>query len=67
MSNLIINDNGVDREMTDKEQKQFLIGAELALKDEETKKIAIETKTVARQAVLDKLGLTADEAAALFG
>ena len=28
---------------------------------------AVETKAVARQAVLDKLGLTADEAAALFG
>jgi hypothetical protein len=28
---------------------------------------AFETKIVARQAVLDKLGLTADEAAALFG
>ena len=28
---------------------------------------AAEAKTAARQAVLDKLGLTADEAAALFG
>lgn len=28
---------------------------------------AIEAKAAARQAVLDKLGLTADEAAALFG
>ena len=28
---------------------------------------ALEAKVVARQAVLDKLGLTADEAAALFG
>ena len=28
---------------------------------------AVETRAVARQAVLDKLGLTADEAAALFG
>ncbi len=28
---------------------------------------ALEAKTAARQAVLDKLGLTADEAAALFG
>ena len=27
----------------------------------------VEAKTAARQAVLDKLGLTADEAAALFG
>jgi ribosomal protein L9 len=28
---------------------------------------AVEAKAAARQAVLDKLGLTADEAAALFG
>ena len=28
---------------------------------------AFEAKAAARQAVLDKLGLTADEAAALFG
>lgn len=28
---------------------------------------ALEAKAAARQAVLDKLGLTADEAAALFG
>ncbi len=28
---------------------------------------AAQTKVAARQAVLDKLGLTADEAAALFG
>ena len=28
---------------------------------------AVEAKAVARQAVLDKLGLTADEAAALLG
>ena len=28
---------------------------------------ALETKAAARQAVLEKLGLTADEAAALFG
>ena len=28
---------------------------------------AVEAKAIARQAVLDKLGLDADEAAALFG
>ena len=65
--NLIINENGVDREMTDKEQKQFLIGAELALKDEQTKQAALEAKVEAKASALAKLGLTADEAAALFG
>ena len=33
----------------------------------QTEADAIEAKAAARQAVLDKLGLTADEAAALFG
>ena len=35
--------------------------------DNKAKADAIEAKAAARQAVLDKLGLTADEAAALFG
>ncbi len=39
-----------------------------ALKREtEAQAAAIEAKAEAKQAVLDKLGLTADEAAALFG
>lgn len=33
----------------------------------ETQAEALTTKQAARQAVLDKLGLTADEASALFG
>ena len=40
---------------------------EAAQAETETQAEAIEAKAAARQAVLDKLGLTADEAAALLG
>jgi len=63
----IIHDGGIDREMT---------AEELAIA-EATKKDAVAAgkadskaqaeRVAARQAVLDKLGLTADEAQALLG
>jgi len=58
-----ICDNGTIREMTASEkQEQEKVYAETeALTEAEAAKLA------ARQAVLDKLGLTADEAAALLG
>ena len=64
---LKINDNGTDRNMTADEETAHLADQKIATA--EAKKIAdaLKTKQVARQAVLDKLGLTADEAAALFG
>jgi hypothetical protein len=40
---------------------------ELDAAEAQTQADALEAKAEARQAVLDKLGLTADEAAALFG
>jgi hypothetical protein len=58
-----IFDGQTQRQMTDAEYKQW-----------QNDKIEIEARAeaeldraAARQAVLDKLGLTADEAAALFG
>ena len=64
---LIINENGLDREMTETEETAFKALQKLG--QAETKKQADEAaaKADARQAVLDKLGLTADEAAALLG
>ena len=62
-----INDNGIDRDMTADEETahkafQVRVKAEAqAIADAQTAHAA------ARQAVLDKLGLTADEAAALLG
>ena len=51
------------REMTDAEYAQWLADAN----ETQTRKDAETAKQVARQVVLDKLGLTADEAAALLG
>ena len=55
--------NTIEREPTSKETLYF---AELA-EQEIGKTQAQIAKAAARQAVLDKLGLTADEAAALLG
>ena len=57
----------IEREMTALEEAEHLEKIEktkLAIKTETAAQIA---KVAARQAVLDKLGLTADEAAALLG
>ena len=51
------------REMNDAEYAQWQADKIEA----ETQAEAVEAKAAAKQAVLDKLGLTADEAAALFG
>jgi len=55
--------NGVLREMTAQEITEY--DATIAEAQKQTD--AQTARQVARQAVLDKLGLTADEAAALFG
>jgi hypothetical protein len=62
-----INDNGVDRDMTEAEQEAHEAWAVIAQAEAQAQAEAIAEKAVARQAVLDKLGLTADEAAALLG
>jgi hypothetical protein len=63
----ITNYNGIEREMT----KQEIAEYEATIEANETDKAAQDTaraaKVAARQAVLDKLGLTANEAAALLG
>ena len=51
------------REMNDDEYAQW----QADKLEAETQAAALEAKATARQVVLDKLGLTADEAAALFG
>ena len=64
----IINEGGINRPMTDKETAEYLelcstIPPVLS-KKEQAKNQA--EKTAAREAVLNKLGLTADEVAALL-
>ena len=64
---LKINDNGTTRNMTPDEETAHLAWAETAQAEAQAQADAQAAKAVARQAVLDKLGLTADEAAALLG
>ena len=62
-----INDNGVDRDMTEAEQAAHEAWAVIAQAEAEARTKAEAAKAAARQAVLDKLGLTQDEAQALLG
>jgi hypothetical protein len=61
------NDNGVDRDMTEAEEAAHEAWAVIAQAEAEARSEAEAAKAAARQAVLDKLGLTADEAQALLG
>lgn len=63
----IINDNGVDREMTADEIAAYQ-AAQKPIDDAIMEREAAKTaKEAARAAALAKLGLTDDEIAALFG
>jgi len=53
----------IEREMNAKELKEF----EKSLLDYEAKKAEAQERAEARQAILDRLGLTADEAKLLLG
>ena len=53
----------IEREMNAEELAQFEIDKTAAQVEKET----LATKAAARQAILDRLGLTADEAALLLG
>jgi hypothetical protein len=61
------NDNGVNRDMTKAELAEYEAWATVALIEHEQQLQAEAAKAAARQAVLDKLGLTQDEARALLG
>lgn len=63
MSNYMTQDGNIVRPMNDEELQNF----ELLKKDIERQNKILQDKENARQAVLDKLGLTADEANALLG
>ena len=64
---LKINDNGIDRDMTSSEEAAYLAWQVIAQAETQADADAKIAKQVARQAVLDKLGLTQDEAQALLG
>ena len=61
-----INIDGVNRPMTEDETKDYETTRAAMLKDAETNKAEQQAKAQAKQAVLAKLGLTADEVAALL-
>ena len=64
---LKINDNGIDRDMTADEEAAYLANQKIAKAEAKAQADEAAAKAEARQAVLNKLGLTADEAAALLG
>lgn len=64
---LKINDNGTDRDMTAEEEAAHLAWAAEAQAEAQAQAEAVEAKVAARQAVLDRLGLTEQEAQLLLG
>ncbi len=61
------NDNGTDRDMTEAEETAHTATlAEIAKQAQVQAKLDAD-KAAAKQAVLDRLGITADEAALLLG
>ena len=67
MATLYTLDGDTKREMTEQEKQDYLDYQQQVEQQKQTELNALEAKAAARQSVLDKLGLTADEAAALFG
>ena len=64
---LRIHDNGTDRDMTDEEISEYQIWQELRKKETEAQSAALAAKATARQALLEKLGITEEEAQLLLG
>ena len=62
-----INDNGTDRDMTADELATHQAWATTKAKETQDQAKVVADRAVAKQAVLTKLGLTADEVAALLG
>jgi len=62
-----INDNGTDRDMTETELAEYEAWAKQFATEIKAKAKIEADKATAKQAVLDRLGITADEAALLLG
>ena len=67
MATLYTLDGDTKRKMTEQEAQNYLDYQQQVEQQKQQQIEDAETKAAARQAVLDKLGLTANEAAALFG
>jgi hypothetical protein len=66
MSNYKINDNGVERDMTEAEAKAFDETLTASAKEHAALAKAEQAKAKAKAEVIAKLGLTADELSALL-
>jgi Holliday junction resolvasome RuvABC DNA-binding subunit len=62
-----VNDNGINRDMTLDETTAYENWAKQQEADSKIQREADEARAAARAAALNKLGLTAEEIAALFG
>ena len=61
------NDNGVDRDMTEAEVAEYEAWAAIAQAEAEAQAASLAAKATARQALLEKLGITEEEAQLLLG
>jgi hypothetical protein len=61
-----INDNGIDREMTDTELAEYQAWQKEVAASKKAKAKAEKDNQILKEATLAKLGLTADEIAALL-
>ena len=61
-----INDNGTDRDMTETEIAEYEASQKLAIADKKVNAKAQADTATAKQAVLDKLGITEAEARMLL-
>jgi phosphopantetheinyl transferase (holo-ACP synthase) len=63
---LKVNDNGIDRNMTDEEQALFVESKNNYKVEKQSEAQVVADRQALKEATLDKLGLTADEVAALL-
>ena len=61
------NDNGIDRDMTEAEETAHLVWQKTCAAEAKATADALASRTAAREALLDKLGITAEEAQLLLG
>ena len=57
----MINENGVDREMTKAEEKEFEASRQEQINEAKLKAEIAEAKQIAKSALLERLGITAEE------
>ena len=65
--NMRTNDNGTDRDMTEAEITAYEAWGEIVAAEAQAQAAALAAKAIARQALLEKLGITEEEAQLLLG